>query len=348
MQSTAQLSTTSKPEAAARLLELIQMRLISEAIHVVAELGVADLLAGGPKSAEELARATGADANLLRRVMRALTYFDVFSVDSGERFSLGPLGEMLKREAPGSLHGAALFFGGERGTDVIQVFLDCVRTGESAVQKLSSGRGIFEWLASDPERVKLFNEVMTSFATLHMTGLLEAYDFSYAKKVVDVGGGQGKNLAEILKKNPGMRGVLFDLPQAFAGGKNLVAQEGLSGRCEVITGDFFVAVPGGADAYLLSRVIHDWNDEKTIAILKVIRAAIAPHGRLVLLETMLRRDGTTVYPALSDLNMLLMTGGCERTEEEYRALYRAAGFELTRTVATKSPTGTTVIEGRPI
>jgi hypothetical protein len=131
-------------------------------------------------------------------------------------------------------------------------------------------------------------------------------------------------------------------------GKTPIAQAGLADRCEVISGDFFVSVPAGADVYVLSRVIHDWDDQKSVAILKVVRAAIAPHGRLILLETILRPDGNTVYPVLSDLNMLLLTGGCERTEEEYRALYRAAGFELTRTVGTKSPTGTTVIEGSPM
>jgi C-methyltransferase len=347
MDATARLSTT-KPEAAARLLELIQMRLISEAIHVVAELGIADLLADGSKSAEELARATSADTESLRRVIRALTYFGVFAPDSGDRFALGPLGEILKRDDAGSLHGAALFFGGETGMSTLRFFLECVKTGESAMQKMAGGKRIFEYLASDPKRVHLFNGVMTSFAVLHMTGLFEAYDFSYAKKIVDGGGGHGKNLIEILKHSPRTHGVLFDQPHAFEGGKVAVAEAGLGDRCEILSGDFFVSIPAGGDAYILSRVIHDWNDEKTLAILKVVRKSIAPHGRLVLLETMLRPDGSAVYPALSDLNMLLLTGGCERTEDEYRALYRAAGFELTRTVATKSPTGTTVIEGRPV
>ena|ERR1700678_4253718 len=145
-----------------------------------------------------------------------------------------------------------------------------------------------------------------------------------------------------------MHGVLFDMPHAFDGGKNAIAQAGLADRCEVLSGDFFVSVPARADAYILSRVIHDWNDPKTVAILKVIRRAIVPEGKLILLETLVRPDGDSNYPVLSDLNMLLMTGGCERTEEEYRALYRAAGFELTKAVATRSPTGTSVIEGRPV
>ena len=337
-----------KPEAAARLLELIQMRLISEAIHVVAALGIADLLTDGPKTASALASATGSHEPSLRRVLRTLAAFGVFSEASAGHIALAPLGEVLRSDVAGSLHGAALFFGGESGTDVVRLFQEAVRTGESAVHKLAGDGDIFGWLARDARRGKLFNSVMTSFATLHLTGLLEAYDFSWAQKIVDVGGGHGRNLAEILKANPTMRGVLFDLPQAFEGGQNLIAQAGLRDRCEVVPGDFFVSVPAGADAYLLSRVIHDWDDEKTIAILKVVRAAIAPHGRLLLLETMIRPDSAGLYPLLSDLNMLLMTGGLERTEEEYRAVYRAAGFQLTRTVVTKSPTGTTVIEGRPI
>jgi hypothetical protein len=347
MQATARLSMTDKPEAAARLIELIQMRLVSEAIHVVAALGIADLLTA-PMTTDELANATGTNSDSLRRVMRALAGFGVFSQDSGGRFALGPLGEFLKQDAAGSLHGAAVFFGGESGTNVIRLFLDSVRTGESAIQRLACGKRIFEWLESDPERTLLFNSVMTSLATLHLTGLLEAYDFSSAGRIVDVGGGHGRNLVEILKTYPGVRGVLFDLPHAYEGGRATMVQAGVADRCEIVSGDLFVSIPAGGDAYLLSRVIHDWDDEKTIAILKNVRAAIVPHGKLILLETMLRPNGASIYPVLSDLNMLLMTGGCERNEAEYRALYRAAGFELTKTVATTSPTGTTVIEGKPI
>ena len=338
---------TTKPEAAARLLELIQMRLISEAIHVAAVLGVADLLADSPKTVEELAAATEVTAPSLRRVMRALASFCIFLQDSSGRFALAPMGEFLKRDLAGSLHAAALFFGGEDGVSAVRLFLECVKTGETVTQKLS-GLSSFDWLLSDPERTKLFNAVMTAFATLHFTGVPEAYDFSKVTKIVDVGGGHGKMICEILKRNPGMEGILFDLPHAFQGGQRTVALAGLVDRCEVVSGDFFVSVPTGADLYLLSRVIHDWDDEKAVAILKVVRRAIAPHGRLILLETMLRPAGSTVYPVLSDLNMLLLTGGCERTEAEYLALYRAAGFELTKAVLTKSPTGTTVIEGKPV
>jgi hypothetical protein len=188
---------------------------------------------------------------------------------------------------------------------------------------------------------------MTSYSRLHTAGLLEAYDFSEISTLVDVGGGHGLILSEILRGNPRLKGVLFDLPHANEGGRNTMSSAGLTDRCEVVSGNFFVSVPQGADGYLLSRVIHDWTDPQSVAILKTVRAAIAPRGKLILLETMIQPGGDRLYPLLSDLNMLLLTGGCERTEQEYRNIYRASGFELTRTVTTKSATGTTVIEGRP-
>lgn len=338
----------TKPEAAARLLELIQMRLISEAIHVVAALGIADLLADESRSIEQLAQAAGASAPSLGRTMRALSSFGVFSEETPGRFALGPVGELLRHDTVGSLHSAALFFGGADGASVVELFEHCVRTGESASQKLSGASNCFDWLLSNPERTKHFNATMTAFSALHMSGVLEAYDFSSATEIVDVGGGHGRIIADILTRNPGMHGILFDLPHALAGGQSTIAQAGLEDRCEVMSGDFFVSVPAGGDTYLLSRVIHDWDNERATAILTIVRRAIAANGKLVLLEAMLRPAARTVYPQLSDLNMLLMTGGCERTEEEYSALYRAAGFELTRTVETISPTGTTVIEGKPI
>ena len=341
-------SPATQPEAAARLLELIQIRLVSESIHVVAALGIADLLADQARSVEQLAEATGAYGQSLGRVMRALSSFGVFSEETPGRFALGPLGERLRSDAEGSLHSPALFFGGEAGASVVELFEHCVKTGESASQKLSGALNPFNWLLRDPVQMKLFNASMTAFSTLHMTGVLEAYDFSQATQIVDVGGGHGRIIADILKRNPGMHGILFDLPHALAGGQSTISQAGLEDRCEVISGDFFACVPAGGNTYLLSRVIHDWDDEKAIAILTNVRRAIAANGKLVLLETMLRPTALSVYPVLSDLNMLLMTGGCERTEAQYSALYRAAGFELTRTVETISPTGTTVIEGKPI
>ena len=339
---------TAQAASASKLLELIFIQRISQSIYVAAALGIADLIADEPKSAEQLANATGVQAAALRRVMRTLTGFGVFAQDGSDRFALTPIGEFLKADVTGSLRPAALFFGGEDGAQTEGLLLHCVKTGETAYEKLfGKTDALFDRFQKDPVAAALFNATMTSFSTLHLTGLLDAYDFSAINKLVDVGGGHGRNLAEILKRHPKMRGVLFDMPHAFEGGKQTIAQAGLNDRCEVVSGDFFKSVPSGADGYLISRVIHDWDDEKAIAILKVVRRAIAPDGRLMLLETMLRPGQRSLYPLLSDLNMMLRTGGCERTEEEYRSIYRAAGFELTRTVETISPTGATVVEGKP-
>jgi O-methyltransferase domain/Dimerisation domain len=340
---------SAQAAAAAKLLELIFIQRISQAIHVAAALGIADLIADEPKSAEQLAQATGVQAASLRRVMRTLAGFGVFAEEGADRFALTPIGEFLKAGVLGSLRPAALFFGGEDAAQAEGLLLHCVKTGETAYEKLyGKSDALFERFQKDPVAAELFNATMTGFSTLHLTGVLDAYDFSTIKKLVDVGGGHGRNIAEILKRHPKMRGVLFDMPHAFEGGKKTIAQAGFSDRCEVVSGDFFKAVPNGADAYLLSRVIHDWDDKTSIAILKIVRNAIAPDGRLLLLETMLRPGQRSLYPLLSDLNMMLRTGGCERTEEEYRTIYRAAGFELTRTVETISPTGATIVEGRPI
>jgi len=338
----------TRAQSAGRLLELIVMRLMSEALHVAAALGVADLLANGPQSAEQLAQATGANAQSLRRVLRALVSIGVFAQDSADCFFLAPMGELLRHDVEGSLQPAALFFGGEWGARVDTLFLTAVQRGKSAGEILSGGRTWIDWLQSDPALNTVFNSMMTAFSTLHFTGVLEAYDFSECTRLVDVGGGHGWVIAQILKSNPGIRGVLFELQHAFEGGRRTIERAGLVDRCEVASGDFFVSVPNGADLYLLSRVIHDWDDDKAVAILKVIRSALAPRGRLILLETMLRPSVPPLYPVLSDLNMLVRTGGCERTEAEYHSLYRAAGFQLTRSIATTAPTGTTIIEGSPL
>ena len=339
-------ATTANGNSAARLLELIQMRLIAEAIYVVAALGIPDLLAPAPKSSEQLAEITGVNAPYLHRVMRALSSFGIFREEGASGFALAPMGELLQRNVDGSLHSAAMLYGGAGGAQMLSLFLECVTRGECASQ-IRFGNWT-NWIQSDPELLGHFNAMMTAYSKIHATGLFDAYDFSFARKLVDIGGGHGRILTEILKRHPQMHGVLFDMPHALQGGQKTIAEAGVADRCEAVSGDFFVSVPAGGDLYMLSRVIHDWNDEKSIAILKVVRDAITPDGRLILLETMLRPAGECIYPVLSDLNMLIRTGGLERTESEYRALYQAAGFELSRAIATTAPTGTTVIEGRPI
>jgi hypothetical protein len=338
-------SSLRKLTPAGKLLEMIAMRHVPQALHAVAVLGIADLLADGPKSSDELAQATGSHARTLYRVLRALVAARVFAEDRAGQFRLTALGQPLRSDVADSVRAASIFLSGE--SELEGRLIDCVQSGKTAVELASGTTNWIEYYRQNPKRAEVFNAAMTALSNAHYAGVVDAYDFRSIRKLVDVGGGHGRLLSMILTAYPKMCGVLFDLPHAFEGGRTMIAEAGLSNRCEVVSGDFFRSVPVGGDAYVLSRVIHDWSDEKAVAILKVVRGALPARGRLLLFETMIRADNRLSYPLLSDLNMVIRTGGCERDEAEYRALYKAAGFKLTRVVETPSPTGMTIIEGKP-
>jgi hypothetical protein len=331
---------------AGKLLEMIAMRHVPQALHVVAVLGIADLLADTPKSNDELALATGSHARTLYRVLRTLVAAGVFAEDKAGRFRLTPLSQPLRSDVTDSVRAASIFLSGE--SELEGLLVDCVRSGKTAIELASGTANWIEYYRQEPSRAAVFNAAMTALSNAHYAGVVDAYDFRAIRKLVDVGGGHGRLLSMILTAHPKMRGVLFDLPHALEGGQKTIADAGLTSRCEVVSGDFFRSVPACGDAYILSRVIHDWPDDKAVAILKVVRGALPAKGRLLLFETMIRADNRLSYPLLSDLNMVIRTGGCERREAEYRALYKAAGFKLTRAIATPSPTGMTIIEGKPV
>jgi len=338
-------SSPHKLTPAGKLLEMIAMRHVPQALHAVAVLGIADLLTDGPKSSDQLAQATGSHARTLYRVLRTLVAAGVFAEDKSGRFHLTALGRPLRSDVPDSVRAASIYLSGE--SELEGLLVDCVRSGKTAIELASGTANWIEYYRQEPSRAAVFNAAMTALSNAHYAGVVDAYDFRSIRKLVDVGGGHGRLLSMILAAYPKMRGVLFDLPHAFQGGQKTIANAGLSNRCEVVSGDFFRSVPAGGDAYILSRVIHDWPDEKAVAILKVVRGALPAKGRLLLFETMIQTDNRLSYPLLSDLNMVIRTGGCERTEAEYQALYKAAGFKLTRTIPTPSPTGMTIIEGKP-
>ena len=338
-------SSLRKLTPAGKLLEMIAMRHVPQALHVVAVLGIADLLADTPKSSDELAQATGSHPRTLYRVLRTLVAAGVFAQDKAGRFRLTELGQPLKSNVTDSVRAASIFLSGE--SELEGLLVDCVRSGKTAIELAAGTANWIDYYRQEPNRSAVFNAAMTVLSNAHYAGVVDAYDFRSIRKLVDVGGGHGRLLSMILTANPKMRGVLFDLPHAFEGGQKTIAEAGLSNRCEVVSGDFFRTVPAGGDAYILSRVIHDWVDKKAVEILKVVRDALPAKGRLLLFETMIRADNRLSYPLLSDLNMVIRTGGCERTEAEYRGLYKAAGFNLTRAISTPSPTGMTIIEGRP-
>ncbi len=336
-----------KSTPAGKLLEMIATRHIPQALHAVAVLGIADSLADGPKNSDELAQQTGTHASSLYRVLRALAGAGVFTEDKAGRFRLTPLGEPLRSEVADSVRGAAIMFGGERSGRLDGLLVECLRSGKTAVELAFGAKGFFDQYRENPAQAAIFNASMTALSNAHFAGVVEAYNFTSIRKLVDVGGGHGRLISMILKAYPKLRGVLYDLPHASEGGRKGIGEAGLTDRCEVISGDFFQSVPRGADAYILSRVIHDWDDDAAVAILKVVRKAMQPRGRLLLFETLIRADNRIAYPLLSDLNMLVLTGGQERSEAEYRTLYSAAGFKLSRVVDTPSPTGMTIIEGKP-
>jgi hypothetical protein len=332
---------------AGKLLEMIAGRHIPEALHAVAVLGIADLLADGPRNSDQLARQTGTHAPSLYRILRALAAAGVLAEDEAGRFRLTALGQPLRSEVADSVRGAAIMFGGERSGRLDSLLVECLRSGKTAVELAFGATGFFEQYQKDPVQAEIFNASMTALSNAHFSGVVEAYNFTSIRKLVDVGGGHGRLISMILKAYPRMRGALYDLPHAFEGGRKGISEAGLTDRCEVISGDFFQSVPKAGDAYILSRVIHDWNDDEAVTILKVVRKAARPHSRLLLFETLIRADNRPAYPLLSDLNMLVLTGGQERSEAEYRRIYKAAGFELSRVVDTPSPTGMTIIEGKP-
>lgn len=327
---------------AGELLEMIAMRHVPQALHVVAVLGIADLIAEEPKTADELAQITRSHERSLYRVLRTLVAAGVFAEDKAGHFRLTAIGQPLRSDVADSVRAASIFLCGE--SELEGRLIDCVRSGKTAIE-LASGTTWIEYYRQ-PARAAVFNAAMTALSNAHYAGVVDAYDFRSIRKLVDVGGGHGRLLSIILAAYPKMRGILFDLPHAVEGGQTTIAEAGLGNRCEVVSGDFFRSVPTGGDAYILSRVIHDWADERAVAILKVVRGVLPANGRLLLFETMIGPSDRLSYPLLSDLNMLIRTGGSERSEAEYRALYKAAGLKLTRAIKTPSPTRMTIIEGK--
>ncbi len=334
----------SQASPAVRLQHLIAGNWVSQAIAVAADLGIADLLADGPKASSELARATGAHPRALYRLLRALAGVGVFTEVEPERFGLTPMAELLRADAPNSLRGMALYLCGEEYWRVWGQLGYSVRTGQPAFEHVH-GVGPWEYRTQHPETNAAFNAFMTSLVTQVASAVADAYDFSGLSTVVDVGGSHGALLVAILRAHPALRGVLFDLPHVADGAKGRLEAAGLLDRCEVIGGDMFDGVPEGGDAYILSRVIHDWGDERSVAILTNCRRAMRPAGRLLLVEEVIPPGDTPSYGKLSDLNMLVSPGGQERTEAEYGALYEAAGFALTRVIPTRSRVS--IIEGEP-
>ncbi|MGH3787659.1 MAG: methyltransferase [Pseudonocardiaceae bacterium] len=323
---------SSADPPAVTVLQLTQGALVSQAIGVFARLGVADVLAAGPRDAQQIAELVGADGSALYRLLRALGDVKIVDELKNRHFALTPLGEVLRSDVPGSLRGWATMVGMPFHRYAWTDLYETIRTGESAFDRVH-GTEVFDYLAEHPEDAEIFDAAMTSFSTSETASIVNAYDFARFNTVVDVGGGRGGLLSAILAANPTVQGVLFDLPTVVAGADDEIAGAEAVDRCKVVSGDFFDSVPEGGDAYLLSNVIHDWDDDRAVQILSRCRAAMADTACVLLAEFVLAEGASPSVAKLVDLEMLVMTaGGRQRTEAEYRALFGRAGLRLTRVV----------------
>lgn len=329
-----------------QLSRLITSYWIPQSIHAAAVLGVADVLAGGPKPSVEVARAVGADPDALHRLLRALVALGLCTAEDDGAFALTDLGACLRRDSKDSVRAWAVMLGGETHWRSWGRLVECIRTGRS-VPSLD-GRDTWVEASGDPAASEDFNQSMVQL-TRHMAGAVAvSYDFSGFRTIADVGGGYGALLPPILKANPALRGIVFDLPRCRDGARALAEKTRLADRLSFVGGDFFTDRLPPADAYLVKSVVHDWDDERSVAILSNVRAAMSRDARLLVIEPIVpERPGASPLDAMlahTDLNMLVVTGGRERTEAEFRALFERAGLAVSRIVAT--PAAMSVIEGR--
>jgi hypothetical protein len=315
---------------------------ISQALYVVAKLGLADLLRDRPRTADDLALATQTHRSALYRLLRALASVGVFAEDDRRYFSLTPLADCLRSDVPGSQCPRAIA-SGELFYPAWGQLLFSVQTGGTAFEKVY-GLPVFDYLSRHPRQARLFDGAMASIHGRETVAMLEAYDFSSIRVLADIGGGNGSVLTAVLQKHSDVRGILFDLPEVAERGGAIVEAAGLTERCPVVGGDFFASIPAGADACLLRHIIHDWNDDEAVTILRNVHRGLGRGGRLLVVEHVLPPGNEPSIGKLLDLAMLLVPGGQERTAEEYHRLLTAAGFRLTRIVPTNAEVS--VIEGR--
>jgi hypothetical protein len=324
-------------------MQLLTATYIAGAISCLAKMGIPDLVEGGPKSAEELAKQIGARPQALYRLMRATASVGVLSEGPDGKFSETPMSAVLRSNGNPSLRGLAILGGREwhgRGWSELEY---CVRTGKQALDKIY-GMPIFEYFGQHPEEVQIFNDAMTGLSMIHGPAVAAAYSFDGIHSIVDVAGGHGLLLATILKHNPHMKGTLYDVAQVVGGAKDGPLKP-LMERCKLVTGDMFSSVPAGADAYIMKHIIHDWPDDLCVKILKACRKGVNAGGKLLVVDSVIQPGNDFSPGKFLDLQMLIFPGGCERTEKQFRDLLAAAGWRLSRIVPTAA--AESIVEGVP-
>jgi len=327
--------TNAKP-LPMQMLDLINGYWVSKMVHVAAELGLADAIGDGARSAAELAPAVGADPERLHRMMRALTGVGVFSVDEHGRFANTELGATLRSDRPDSMRDFARMMPASynwRGWDALELGIRAQKTPFDEVFSMGS----FEYLQQHPADEAVFARSMASISGAENPAVAAALELDGIGSLMDVGGSGGHLLAAVLQRHPQLRGVLFDQPQVVAGAKQADYLAGFGERVAFVGGDFFEAVPGGVDAVLMKYILHDWDDAKCVRILQNCVASLGPDGTVLVVDNVVVEDNQPSWGKLLDLNMLALTGGKERTEAEFAALFERAGLRLQRIVPTACP-----------
>lgn len=326
------------------LFELGQGAWVTQALYAAVKLGIADELRDGPLSADDVARRVGADPDATYRLMRALATKGVFTLRRDGRFGLTSMGRMLTSDAAGTMAPMIAMVGSPWHWEHWGDLTESVRTGGTAVERLRSTT-IFEFLDGNPDYARLFNDAMTGVSALAIEAAVPAYDFSDRSLIVDVGGGHGALLAAVLTGAPEAKGVLFDQPSVIADADDVLSAAGVDARCTLAGGSFFESVPAGGDAYLMKSIVHDWDDDSSLAILRNVRTAIAPNGKLLLFELVLPPSAPAHPGVWLDLEMLVHAGGRERTADQYTNLLARAGFRVTRVIPTPGPVS--IVEAVP-
>lgn len=309
---------------------------VTIAISAVTELGIPDRLAEGPRDAGALARDTGVNEDFLRRVLRYLASEGVFEQRADGAFALTPLSQWLRKDVPGSIRPRAIFAGSALSWSAWGGLSTALKSGRSGMEA-AFGETLFAHVKSHPEAGAVFNNFMATQTAASNKALLASYSFAGVREMVDVGGGRGALIAGALQAEPGLRGILFDMPEVVASAAPLLAEAGVAERCRVLGGNFFEGLPPGADLYALKFILHDWRDAECVRILGHCRRAMVPEGRVLIIEHIVPDGLAPHFARFMDINMLVMTdGGRERTQQEYERLLRQAGLRLGKAVPTEA------------
>ena len=332
------MASPRRRSPAQEMRDLVTIYWVPQMLYTVARLGIADLLARGPQTPEAMAGRVGAHAPYLRRVLRALASVGVFAEDSRWRFRLTPLAQTLRSDRPGSMRDFTLMIVEDWVWQAWGALEHAVVTGDSAFQHVHH-MPAFEYLKRHPEKERIFARAMASISGIENDAVSRAYPFGRLSQLVDVGGAHGHLLATILRRHRKLQGILYDQEQVVAGAgqSGFVTAPQVRERCRIVGGDFFHSVPAGADAYMMKYIIHDWDDEKSLRILGHCRTAMAPGGRVLVVDHVIPPGNAPNWGKLLDVNMMVGPGGQERTRKEFQELFSRAGLRLTRVIPTACP-----------